>query len=909
MARAAFTIVGGVVGAFFGVPMLGAAIGGMIGNAVDPEHTQGPQITDAPVQTSAEGAPRTIIYGVASCTGNVIATGPLVVADVTTGGKGGSPVDSQQARRTYAIRICEGPIAMVLRIWENEKLVYDVRAGSLIIPESNEWLFGVGIHQGDETQLPDAFLNANVPPYEHPAYRGTAYMVVVFRDLTSSNGAIPQYRFEVAKEVTPSIITLPVVSARSMQGTTAGGSFTDFFITAAVLNTPGACWLATWYFEPTFTNSSITLQVKLNGAVIWSQAVSLTAGVHAQFAVQMNHASDGTSTWTAGWTGTFTSGNIRVNTNGISADYEAHGNNDLIYESTNPDFGLLVNLAGNLASAGPVGLSPEITWGPTTYENGYNGVDTTLDVIVADMHERCGVDSSFYDVSELADVVVHGLPLSMDGTAADVIDTCRSTYFFDKSEYDKKLWYPKRGKAVVDTIDFDDLVDAPDLSTRQQAVEFPQKLLLQYQQAASGYATAQASSARSSPDVALTSVSQTTVQTPFILTEDEAAQLAAKMHKIIWTESEGEMTFSVPESFINIVPSDCVGLSLRGLALRLRLEKVEQSDGVLNWTLMRDRQSAYTSSLTGIPIPNPTPPPPSLVGSTALIVADIGVRQDSEDDLNYLVAVSGAMPAWKGATVQRSTDGGANYTTVDTITTAARIGTLQNSITAANDGYIDTTNVVIVSLLRDGQELESISDAAFLSRGNAFLLAKADGTWEVMQFRDCVQDSNGFYHLSHLTRGRLHSISAAHASGAMFVMLEDMIHVPAQSAWIGQTLTHRAPSVGQSPELASPQTMTYLGNSQIEWPVASLSLARNASNIVSGTWAPRYRLGSDDAPVNSANMIGFRITIVGTSTVVLPDQTTNSFSYDASALGTSVTVSVQALNRITGAGPATTGII
>ncbi len=56
-------------------------------------------------------------------------------------------------------------------------------------------------------------------------------------------------------------------------------------------------------------------------------------------------------------------------------------------------------------------------------------------------------------------------------------------------------------------------------------------------------------------------------------------------------------------------------------------------------------------------------------------------------------------------------------------------------------------------------------------------------------------------------------------------------------------------------------------------------------------------------------MTGFRITIVGSSTVVLPDQTTNSFSYDASALGASVTVSIQALNRITGAGPATSGTV
>ena len=126
---------------------------------------------------------------------------------------------------------------------------------------------------------------------------------------------------------------------------------------------------------------------------------------------------------------------------------------------------------------------------------------------------------------------------------------------------------------------------------------------------------------------------------------------------------------------------------------------------------------------------------------------------------------------------------------------------------------------------------------------------------------------------------------------------------------IGQSMLHRAPSLGQSPELAITQTATYVGRSQVEWEPASLTLARNVSNIVTGSWVPRYRFGTDDAPVNSTNMIGYRITIAGTSTVVLPDQTAASFSYDVSALGASVVVSVQTLNRITGAGPATSGTI
>jgi hypothetical protein len=128
------------------------------------------------------------------------------------------------------------------------------------------------------------------------------------------------------------------------------------------------------------------------------------------------------------------------------------------------------------------------------------------------------------------------------------------------------------------------------------------------------------------------------------------------------------------------------------------------------------------------------------------------------------------------------------------------------------------------------------------------------------------------------------------------------------SALLGQPVTYRAPSLGEAPELALEQTDIYTGQSQREWPVASLRLARSVANIITGSWAPRHRFGTDDAPVSSINFTGYRVTIVGSSTVTF-DQTSNLLSYDASALGASVVVSVQALNRITGAGPATSGTI
>jgi hypothetical protein len=915
MARTALSVVGGIVGGIFGMPQLGFALGSAIGSAVDPEIIQGPRIGETGAQTSAEGSPRAIVYGTVSVTGNIIQSGRLVKGDVISGGKGGEAKQSNEiCIRTYAIRICEGPIAGVLRIWEDDKLVYDVRDGSTITAESDKWFFGCGIYLGTETQMPDSFLMTQAGPEptgaapDTPAYRGTAYMVFVGRDLTDRRGSIPQYRFEVAKATSEVTVNLPKINPRFLGGTTAGGTFTDYFIAGSTMSTPGSCWLAVWYFTPT-VSSTPALQVKVAGAVVWTQFVSLTAGTPQLVKVQINHPPDG-SAFTLGFMGTVTGG-IDLSIYGLAADYHfylADGQTSADnYESTRPDFGVLEDSSGNLAYGGPVNVIGPILptpWGPTTIVTGTVGAPVALSSIIADIHDRCGVPSTKRDVSELTDSVT-GLVLAGDYTGADVIDVARSQYFFDKAEYDKKLYYPKRGKAVAGSITIDDLIEVPDLSRREQAVEFPKKLHLQYQHAASGYPTVKATSQRSSPDVRV--VGEVTMQTPFVLDENQAAQSAEKRHKVAFAEAEGELVVSVPDSLIKYVPSDVLAVTLRGRTSRERLEKMEYADGVIKWTLRKDRQSAYTSSLTGVPIPLPTAPPPTITGDTVLIVADISGRQDPEDDLHYLVAVSGSMPAWYGALVQRSLDGGASFTDAVTINRAARIGTLLTAVTAASDDYTDRTNVVRVQLYRDTQEIDGITDAQFRSEGGAFLLEKADGTHEVMQYRDAVDEGGGIFALSVLNRGRLNSGAAAHAVGAKFVMLEDMTHVPAQSAWIGQTLTHRGVSFEQSPELAAAQSKTFVGRSQVEWPVASFRLSRSGNNVTT-TWAPRHRFGSDDSPLASINFQGFRLTFVGTSTVTF-DQTAPTSTYDVSAIGGSVTVSVASINRITGAGPATSGTI
>lgn len=222
-------VVGGIVGSFFGP--LGAQIGFMLGSAiggyVDPEviKTSGPKLNDAPVQTARDGIPIPIVWGTHEVRGNLIWAADIVETPVVTrdDGKGGGTVQEHTDwvyTADYAIGICR-PIAGILIVEENNKIVYDARtdaeltavgydAAAIQQTRAASAAFlasGVQFYYGDEDQLPDSVIEAYKGVGNVSAYRGLAYMRRQGHDVTAYQGAIPQYRFVVVQdgEETPGV--------------------------------------------------------------------------------------------------------------------------------------------------------------------------------------------------------------------------------------------------------------------------------------------------------------------------------------------------------------------------------------------------------------------------------------------------------------------------------------------------------------------------------------------------------------------------------------------------------------------------------------------------------------------------------------------------------------------------------
>jgi hypothetical protein len=193
-AGAAFTVAGSAVswGAILGAAgtAVGAVADSMIVAALMPSQTQsGARLSDLRVTSATEGAVIPRVLGRMRVGGNVIWATDFVehVHSERVGGKGGGgqKVRTYSYTASFAVALCEGPIAGITRIWVDGKPF---------------WLSepGMRVYLGTEDQVPDPFILA-MSGGAAPAYRGVAYVVFESLDLERFGNRLPQLSFEVIR--------------------------------------------------------------------------------------------------------------------------------------------------------------------------------------------------------------------------------------------------------------------------------------------------------------------------------------------------------------------------------------------------------------------------------------------------------------------------------------------------------------------------------------------------------------------------------------------------------------------------------------------------------------------------------------------------------------------------------------
>lgn len=219
-------VIGGVAGFLIGGPagvatgaQIGWALGGVAGALLFPPkgpNVEGPRLNDLSVQTSGYGVPIAVVAGQAKLAGNVIWKTDIRERKTTRRrgkGGGGQKITEYSYFGSWAVGLCEWLVPPanpgVLRIWLDNKLVYDTSGASEIVQIPGlVWRF----YGGDETQLPDPLIEATVGAAEAPAHRGLAYIVFDDVPLDRFGNRIPQVTVELVGQIVesfPQVATIP----------------------------------------------------------------------------------------------------------------------------------------------------------------------------------------------------------------------------------------------------------------------------------------------------------------------------------------------------------------------------------------------------------------------------------------------------------------------------------------------------------------------------------------------------------------------------------------------------------------------------------------------------------------------------------------------------------------------------
>lgn len=256
-------IAGGIVGAIVGYvgtgfnpagAYYGAMIGAGIGGYLDPPKgptVEGPRLNDLKVQTSTYGVIVPRVYGMIGISGNVLwlENNQLkeTVKKKKQGGKGGgssSTLKTYSYSATFALGLCEGPIAGVRRIWCGDRLIYNAGSDDLeTIIASNQAASGFGVYLGTDDQLPDSRYEANVGVGNAPAFRGLAYIVFYDFQLADYGNSLQgaQFKVEVYKKgQTEDYILLIDKEIQLETGGVINGVVTNDLYSCAYIATSGA---------------------------------------------------------------------------------------------------------------------------------------------------------------------------------------------------------------------------------------------------------------------------------------------------------------------------------------------------------------------------------------------------------------------------------------------------------------------------------------------------------------------------------------------------------------------------------------------------------------------------------------------------------------------------------------------
>ncbi len=787
--------IGLVVGSYFGGPVggaIGSAIGGYLGGVVDPTIIKGPKIGDGQTQSSTDGSPIAWVQGTATVSGTIVQVSTRRQIRHKEGGKGSGTVqETFTAQQDFAILICESCVSRdstmseVLMIYQDGKLVYDVRPGSAILDDSAKYIANVDFLFGGEDQMPHPTLEAISGVGNTPAYRGS--LVAVFKnfDVTSVGDRIPQFSFVVASAGSPPINI----------------AYTDQF-KYRVENTQTPDYSSPTYDDSSwpegqggFGGSSVIpwaantyVPTGLVGRSIWLRKTIPAVSASGILTVETK-TDDGAWLWVAG-----TQLQNGVMTGGIAT---------IDLSTVSPPIVVVLKAVDSVPGGTPTGIYA----GMNITKPGSDVGQVPLSLIISRICLRGGISAEDFDLSAVPDIMVAGYPIAAQALAADCLLPLLQAYFMFGSEYDAQLHFRPYGEDSTINLTLENLMERDNSNDglvtstlRNQETEFPARIVASYFDVDQNYKVVNVTSRRTASTVKAIGDSQ--FQIPVCMDNATAIQAADKAMKCAYANLQGTIELTVPFADADCYLSLPTGFPVTFEGKRYVIQNATISQGSIDWKLQYDRQSAYTSNVQPIPGNAPAIPTSPYSGPTQIMAMNLPSLRPQDSYGIYIAASSTTgSPSWRGCSVEISYDGQQTWQPAVSVTYPSVMGTVAVAQTAINGNFKVDVN----------GDLESVTSGQLAAGANAFVVMDGSGACDLGQFQNAVQDSGAdtYWALSNVAQGLKGTTGAIHTVGQAFTMMDGVYFFPINVGFKGQTLYLRATGFGETVDAATIISFVY----------------------------------------------------------------------------------------------------
>lgn len=524
-------------------------------------------------------------------------------------------------------------------------------------------------------------------------------------------------------------------------------------------------------------------------------------------------------------------------------------------------------------------------------------------------------------IATFLDDNVLGYKVSKNEEVSSAIMPLEQAYDFTMVEQHGQIRAERRAYTIHATMPESDMAARPASSneakdiyefSRLSTADLPREVSVSYPDPAFDFQPSTQTARRSERD----SLNIESVELPVVLTADDARRVAGKILWERWAASR-TISFTVGDQWARLTCGKIIAVPVAGSLMPFRVSKMARgANGVWKVDAVYEDSLAYLDETPG-GIVTAADQLERVTGPTDLYLFNSPLLREVDDGNGYHWGVSSPDSTWRGASLQRSTDGGTVYTEMSPVAVRSTIGDVPVALPSGPTTVWDYANSLTVTIRSPNQTLDSLDEESVLGGLNSAWLGKADGSvGEIIQWQDATLVSPGVYTLSTLLRGRLGTdhYTGLHTADEVFVKLDLSLGLSDFGASDWDKLRDFKP-VSALQTLADTANQQFDNNGERKRCKSPVQIAgvRDGSNNLSITWLRRTRIPftglASEAPLGETSE-HYEVDILVAAVVVRTiATTTEAASYTAAQQtadgitpGNPVTMNVYQLSETRGRG-------